>query len=312
MYFPLLRAKQFELLALREVASLIAHKPISPVIEPTKADTTQLTKAITSLISAQINFSLVLNSCITNSGCLGSISDLINSFSNTYKNFQIGINIDHKTDFDELWKYLEVNNLQDHNLALIHLNKPDNMQKMEDFIKHYNVKYNILHIENVKIRYKRNFDAESCISLNDSFNQQQRNADYVNIPDEPFSEEFLYYKDEGFKGFADYLTIGQAFSESGFTPYVVVIHLTYLKSKEIRIAHFASTTNKDTNSPLDLPKKFKEALSQLTAFVGAHEINETKAIDEFKNLQLREHFPGLGSVKKLSIMNHLELVSNLL
>ena len=40
MYFPFLRGKQFELLALRELTALpLDHTKVSPIIEPLKADT---------------------------------------------------------------------------------------------------------------------------------------------------------------------------------------------------------------------------------------------------------------------------------
>ncbi len=312
MYFPLLRAKQFELLAVREVSPIISNKLVSPIIEPTKADTTQLVKAVNTFVINNINFTLILNSCIVNVGCMDSISELIKSYLKTYSNFQIGINVTESLDFEKLSEFIEINHLEEYAYSLIHLQKPKDLNVMNNFIRDYNVKYNIIHIENVKSRYKRNFDAETCVSMNDSFNQQQRNADYISYPDELFSEEFLYYKDEGFIGFCDYLTIGERFSDSGFTPYVVVIHLTYLKGKEIRIAHFSSKSKKDTNSPLDLPKKFEEALDALLSFVDSNSISLTRAIKEFQNLKAREHFPGLGTIKKLSIMNHLELVSNLI
>ena len=41
-------------------------------------------------------------------------------------------------------------------------------------------------------------------------------------------------------------------------------------------------------------------------------IRETLAISQFKELNSTGHFPGLGSLKKLSIMNHIELVLNLI
>lgn len=36
------------------------------------------------------------------------------------------------------------------------------------------------------------------------------------------------------------------------------------------------------------------------------------AIDEFERLHITESYPGLGTVKKLSIMHHIELVGKYL
>lgn len=315
MYFPFLRGKQYELLALREIAPTLSHKPVSPIIEPTKADTIQLWKGINALWANGLNFNIVLNSSVVGKNtldCMNSVANLIESNLKNNTNFQIAVNINQYTNFQDLEKFLVGNRLQDHSFTLIHLSKLDDIQSMKNFIINHRVKYNVLHIENVKVRYKRNFETQNCVSLSDSFNQQKRNADYSQIPEELFSEEFIFYKQEGFIGFSDFLTVGETFSDSGFTPYVVVIHLTYLKGQEIRVAHFSSTSNKDTNSPIDLPKKFKEALNRLMNFVNDNSLNNTKALEEFRNLHFKSHFPGLGSVKKLSIMNHLELVSTLI
>jgi hypothetical protein len=315
MYFPLLRGKQFELLALREISPKIAYKSISPIIEPTKADTSQILKAIQVMNTYSLNFTIILNSCVISKGvtdCMQNISRMIKNDLLGITNFQIGLNITQERDFDELYKFIEIQELQDYNFTLLHVNKLEELNKVQEFISSYKVRYNVLHTEKVKARYNRNFDKATLVSLNDAVNQRQRNSDYIKTPDEFFSEEFAFYEQDGYIGFADYLTIGEQFSDSGFTPYVIAIHLTYLKNQKIRIAHFTSASNTDTNSPLDLPKKFKEALDDLIKFVDDQKIPATKAIEEFRILNHKSHYPGLGTIKKLSIMNHLELVSKLI
>jgi hypothetical protein len=132
-----------------------------------------------------------------------------------------------------------------------------------------------------------------------------RNADYSDNIDEFFSDEHLYYKEEGYVGFADFLTIGQDYSDTGFLPYAVVIHLTYKNSKnEFWVRHFVSDSNLDTT---DVAGKFEEALSKLIKFIDENEIN-TVACNEFREIYKNESYPGLGSIKKLSIKHHIELV----
>ena len=105
------------------------------------------------------------------------------------------------------------------------------------------------------------------------------------------------------------LTIGDSFSEGGFLPYAVVIHLTYIDVyNKLRIRHFVSDSNQDST---DIGGKFSEALDKLIKWVNENNLS-TQAIQEFKDLYRKGHFPGLGSVKKLSIMHHIELLLNII
>lgn len=65
----------------------------------------------------------------------------------------------------------------------------------------------------------------------------------------------------------------------------------------------------DDNS--DVAGKFAEANKKLVSWCDEKGLN-TIAINEFRKLYESGHFPGLGIVKKLSIMNHIELILNLI
>ena len=156
---------------------------------------------------------------------------------------------------------------------------------------------------------KINLTRENKVLLDDKFKPQVKNADYLRIPEEFFSDDHLYYKDDGYVGFGDYLTIGNDYAESGFLPYAIAIHFTYTKpNNEIWIRHFVSDSNSDTT---DVAGKFGEALKKLVLFINTQNINTTVA-NEYRQLHTSGHYPGLGSLKKLSIKNHIELVYNLL
>ena len=49
MYFPLLRGKQFEFTALRELSGIVPNSLFKPVIEPVRENTKQLETTINSL-----------------------------------------------------------------------------------------------------------------------------------------------------------------------------------------------------------------------------------------------------------------------
>lgn len=108
-------------------------------------------------------------------------------------------------------------------------------------------------------------------------------------------------------GVSDFLAIGKTFKEGGGPAFVVVIHLTYPKSKTIRIRHFCSDTNLTQDHPAG---KFFEALEKLVAFVRSFAIPTSLAVDSFLDLHRRQHFPGLGKVKELSMANHMSVIQN--
>ena len=113
----------------------------------------------------------------------------------------------------------------------------------------------------------------------------------------------------GFVGFSDYLTIGNDYSESGFLPYAVAIHLSYSDTKNrILVKHFVSDSNSDQS---DVPGKFAEALDKLISWCNTFGYDSI-AIPKFRDFHTTGHFPGLGTLKKLSLMNHIDLVLRLI
>ncbi|OQX80666.1 MAG: hypothetical protein B6D61_01730 [Bacteroidetes bacterium 4484_249] len=310
MYFPYLRGKQFELIALRELSSLMSDNKnkISPIIEPVRSSSTFLT-TISELAKNDINFNIVVNPSV---GDLKNqtkiILDILKNELFNFKNYQIAIIIDNKTDIKKIIEEIKTIDISFSGLSLIHNNSIDSIASLIDS-KGSNIVYNIINSQKTSKRYYREFNKDSRVELDDYFDAQQKNADYINSPDSFFSEEHLYYKEDGYVGFSDFLTIGEPYSESGFLPYAIVIHISYTDEKNrIRIKHFVSDSNEDTS---DIAGKFAEALEKLIEWVNSQDIHSI-ALEEFRRLFNAKHFPGLGSIKKLSIMHHIELVLNLI
>lgn len=311
MYFPYLRGKQFELIALREISELMASKSdkISPIIEPVKNSSTLKTTLI-ELKRKNINFNIIINPFEGDSKpSAKALLEVIIEELSDYRNYQIAIIIDEKTD---IVKYLDLIRKQDIEFAgitLIHVAET-NASAIIDFTDDFTFLNNVIYFQKTSRRYNRKFDKGTWVGLEDPFVSQLKNADYLSIEDSQFSEEYLYYVQDGYKGFSDFLTIGDNYSETGFLPYAVAIHLSYVdKDKKIRIKHFVSDSNEDTS---DIGGKFAEAIAKLVDWCNENHIPETLAISQFKELRRTGHFPGLGSIKKLSIMHHIELVLNLI
>ncbi len=310
MYFPYLRGKQFELLALRELSSLMSENnvKISPLIEPIKISTTLLT-TISELVSSEVNFSLIVNPTVGDSKNRSeAIIAAIAPHLEGYRNFQIGILIEQDTPYQSIIEIL--NDFKPYSFTFVHNEIEDNIVSIQEaFNKIAPIVNNVINFKKTSRRYYRNFPAETRVSLEDYFHALPRNADYLKQNESQFSEEHKFFKEDGYKGFSDFLTVGESYSESGFAPYAVAIHISYTDSSgRIKVVHFVSDSNDDYFDPAG---KFAEANRKLVAWCDEKEL-DTLAINEFRHLNEIGHFPGLGTIKKLSIMNHIEVVLNLI
>ena len=312
MYFPFLRGKQFELLALKEICPLL--KPVNkihPIIEPVKESFQALERSLTELCCNGISPTIIVNPSVGDMG--GSSALKLNQFVTEFaeKNeLNIGFMINSEYDLSKADNLIKKFYDDDVPVTLIYNNETDiDRSVLKNFISEYNVIYNVIDEANPR-NFQRVFDPSTRINLSDPFPKAEKNADYAKKHDTLLTEEHMYYASDGFVGFSDYLTIGKDYKETGFLPYAVAIHLTYpaKANEEIRLRHFVSDSNDDDSN---VAGKFFEALSKLIDFAKTLPL-KTKAIAEFEDLYKREHYPGLGYIKKLSILNHLELVNKLL
>ena len=120
------------------------------------------------------------------------------------------------------------------------------------------------------------------------------------------------FPEEGMDGFGDFLIVGDDYIESGGPAYAIAIHLTFIDPAQddvMKIYHFISDRQ---DTPLDPAGKFAEALAKMIETLDSHESNllETDAVEEFRSLHNKGHFPGLGYVKKLSMSHHIETLAD--
>lgn len=90
MYFPYLRGKQFELIALRELSTLMSSKSekISPIIEPVKGSST-LKSTLKELVAKNINFNFILNPRVGSFvNYFDALLEILKENINGYTNFQ--------------------------------------------------------------------------------------------------------------------------------------------------------------------------------------------------------------------------------
>jgi len=122
----------------------------------------------------------------------------------------------------------------------------------------------------------------------------------------------LCASDYNYQGFGDFTIIGSQYDPAGGPAYVVAIHLTDKdEDDELIVKHFKSDILVPPSS-VDPGGKFSQALRKLKRQVDNSPHLNTSGVDEFKELYRTEHFPGLGTVKKLSIIHHIEYVHSFL
>ncbi|MCB9012416.1 MAG: sce7725 family protein [Bacteroidales bacterium] len=313
MYFPYLRGKQFELIALREISKfLVENQLVSPIIEPVKETTVTLEKTLSILIENNQNFNLIFNPVVGDIAKTKGFDEIIrikDDLIRDYNNYQPTLIIDSKSRIEALSEIVNDNKLL--NLSIICNSIPNEEEEFFSFIENNPIKYLIINEGINSKRFLRNIRSFKIdmVSLTDPFKILRRNVDYIDNDNEFYSDEHLFFEEEGYVGFADFLTIGQEYSDTGFLPYAVAIHLTYQNSNdEFWIRHFVSNSNEDNT---DVVGKFVEALTKLIRFIDEQGI-DTLACKEFKKLFESQTYSGLGSIKKLSILHHIELVYNFL
>lgn len=310
MYFPYLRGRQYELIAIRDLLenNLISDK-IIPVIEPIKL-TRSLIRTLTVYAEAKAEIIVVMNPEVGNfESDLFTLheTDLSNQFYELINSNRIMKGV-----------ILNESAYETMNMVIGAQSEPDEVVSISltrDALGIYEEIRNNLNMDNI-FRYNlipddRRFIREvssNKILFGDAFNKRRRNADYLDV-DEFFSDNHIWFSDEGFDGFSDFSIVGEEYSDSGFAPWAVAIHMVYLnESDELYVKHFVSDSNDGIRDPAG---KFHEAVEKLYIWGQERSIN-TFGYQELINHYHNETYPGLGVVKKLSIMHHLELISQYL
>lgn len=307
MYYPLLRGRQNELLAIKELLDNgILKGKVVPIIEPVKLSPT-LVNTFEDFVSKNYRIILIGNPKVGSYG-----SDARNPKNEQYKNriravcseencIIRGYIVDGKTkDTISQWRQKPV---KDDSIVALCLN-PDNVKYYDDAGLNGTDIATVVPFAPSFRRIRKN-----RILIDDKFSKEDRNSDYIGNEDQFFSDDHLYFADDGYIGFSDYSIIGAEYSESGFAPYAVAIHIVYFnEEKELRIHHFVSDSNDDITDPA---RKFYEALGKLIEWNKSMQLN-THAMKKFQEIFDAQSYPGLGVVKKLSIMHHLELVERFL
>lgn len=308
MYYPFLRARQFELIALRELANEgVTQGVIIPILEPVKETLNNLSLAHKVFHNKGQTAYLVVNS---------EIGELKGD-SSFYLDYLQGLD---GQVFLPAFHYR--NNAEYINQSITELGLTDCMIICQNDVSSEDPEFKqlvtqaaITAITALDPNRNRTLNRflkgllKNYIRLDDLFEKQDRNSDFLDIEEHRFSEEHLYFSEEDFSGFSDYTVLPSEYINGGSTPRAVVIHLTYLNDQnQILIRHFTSETN---DSIANVQGKFAEAAEKAVTYCRQTGLTNS-AIAELETYFDTEHYPGLGVVKKISIKNHLLIVSQYL
>ena len=292
MYYPILRGKLNELLALRELATLGLDKFFCPVIEPVREDLTALKKTIIELNKNNIVPVII-----------------VNPIKGDYKIRPKNLTEDLKAE----------QNIRFIPCYILHDKKdeiPTDIKVLENYaifitggVDSYVIDESALAsltLVNHDISPHILKRLKNVVLCGDFFKRQIKNADYVDLDESSFSSLHTYYNDFAV-GFGDYTITGEEFSESGGPAYVVTIHISYIdkdRFDEMFIRHYSSYNDGTPSQP---GAKFLSALEKLNKDIDKVTFVHTTGLEDFIKLNTPPtHFPGLGQVKKSSIKHHIE------
>jgi len=314
MYFPYLRGSQYELLALRELAQgglLGSH--VIPVLEPVKLVKREekfvipykmiptFNSAIKAFTGKNQPIALIINPAVGDLSDVAAIGAVLPSISGS-----VIPSVITKKDTSEAVSALAGKGIPI-NEILTFMENRDYLDTYQELFGNIPPRFTLFPDE----RQFRRAITTNKVMFEDKFKKQDKNADYIRQEDEFFSDDHLYFREEGFAGFGDYSVIGDEYTKGGFAPRAVAIHIVYFADDNtLRVYHFVSDSNADTE---DTAGKYYEAIIKLKKWFDAGQSRQlTSALSILLSHAESGYYPGLPTIKKLSIMHHLELVGKYL
>lgn len=309
MYHPYFRGKQFELLTIRETANLLASSGFVPIIEPVKDALSGLSRALTAVVDANGQAIVIINPFHGDHAENGDgISTLLNDEFPDQQGITAGILLKADMSVDVAVRCYKEH--MQHRPTFVHAGFTEARALAEALGDTLSNTRHVFFDKSCSKPYRKHFKGSTRILLRDGFQRLIRNADYQEV--DPFSDLHVTYEEEGMDGFGDFLIVGDDYKEGGGPAYAVAIHLTFIdpeRDEVMYIYHFVSTTR---DTPTDPAGKFGQALDKLINKIntGESKLFMGEALTELCELHTKKHFPGLGTVKKLSMKHHIETLAN--
>lgn len=316
MYYPYFFSNQFELEVIFRLKREIDQGKILPIIEPYNASKVAV-REIRKVISSETKIILIINPFHTkkDENDRTKSQNMIESLLKQNANIILGINID-STSL-EVYKDI-IENYPAREIALFHSNNKINPIEIASLLEYENVKYNFFSQDTATPAYYQYFNTTKKIILYNAFEKQFSNAKYKKHIDESFYSLHKEYKQLGYDGFGDYLTIGDQPSDNKQTkqPSTVVIHYTYPTNNtynQINIRRFIGTIDKEyEKTPDGIYKAMVEAKNFILEHMSPHCNLCSECKDLIQKVKKRETYNKLGEIKKFSMLHHVYMIMKLM
>ncbi|MCY4241020.1 MAG: sce7725 family protein [Rhodobacter sp.] len=315
MYCPCLYGKQNELIAVRETAPVMAAAKFVPVIMPVNRDMSGLRRCLKSVDHEDGRVVVVVN---PERGALADdpapVKGLLDGEFTDTESILRGILLTGTTTRNDVVALCD--SAGERPVAFVHAGFQEANALVAEHAALASVHMHVFMEKDCGEFYRKKFPVAEGVRrvlVRDGF-RKRRNRDYP--PVEFYSDLHATYRNkENVNGFGDFLTVGDQYSDSGGPAYAVAIHLTHIDpdmDDGMYVRHFVSD---ERDTPTNPGGKFGEALAKLIGFLDSEAggaVYETAAIGEFRELHERQHYPGLGYVKKLSMTHHIETLARYL
>ena len=311
MYFPYLRGKQNELLAVRDSDFLLNNR-IIPIIEPISCfdkKTNQVSNRVYGqylrIARKGIRFAIIFNS--NNGEPLPTIEEVYQMFQrldneepNTiFPTFEIrpGGRIQDLLNF--------VNVFRNKQCFIVHRNFTHSLNELKETLALFERPPVHIFLNNhISEDLINNFPDEFAILLNDGFQRCVPNSSYPR--DSDFDDLLFTYSKDGFDGFADFSTVGDVYSTGGGAANHIALHVTEcMGNSSIKTNHFVSD-----NPPYrgNDSAKYLNALNTLFHYTQYVNNFDTLGIQQYNESHFQQRYRGLGSPVKWSTMHHMEII----
>jgi hypothetical protein len=308
-YFPFLRGKREELFALKHLATRIANSTgaVCPIIEPVK-DNGITRSCLEVYAERKMPFVFITNPL--HGDYKGDENTLYANYTLTgpladYETFHPALYVGRETTVLEANRFVE-NYKNMPFRAVIYTGEP-----ADEGVRHWcttdlGLYYHIAMDGRVSASFLRNIPQARRVIIRDHFNRQERNSDY------PASEHFTDWNTtQGNKdGFAwgDYSIQGDHYThDRGGPAYAVTLHHIHRSEDDdsLKISHYISDDQETTANPSG---KTIQAVKKLVADLDGLIPNDTVACATYRDMAESEHARGLGHMKRLAILHHLEIM----
>lgn len=299
IYYPYLRGRMYDLLALKEACQAQElGENIVPIIEPVR-DSKELLQTVTALIQEEQPFGIVANPQVSvyglNDTKLYPLPDLSE------------LNFFHPTAILAPYFSSDFIHTHGHQTSLLIARNYPILKACQNSRVLKNVS-GVLIPEEARIHQ---IVADKAVSLTDPLTFVPHVEDYAEIDDEFFQPASWYRQIDNYQGFADFSMVGGHYFDKGMPSRAIALHIIYVTADgSLRIHHFVSDSNETMRGQKE---KFFEVLNKLVTWKNDNisGLNETPALDQLTEYVSQTKFPGLGMVKKLSLRHHFQLMHRL-